>query len=167
MLWKCDRQINKPSNCIFYLFFYCILSCFSPLWFFAALQTIACQTPLSVGVFRQEYWGGLMCSPPGHLPDPGMEPIPLMSPALTGRFFTTSTTWEGSQPFFYCQFIFIFKIEITLSCKIMLASCVHSISTSVYPTLCSLPKIQFSFVTNQLIPFADITPPSSPHLPLW
>ena len=38
------------------------------------------------------------CSPPGfsvHLPDPGMESTSLMSPALAGRFFTTSATWEA------------------------------------------------------------------------
>ena len=31
---------------------------------------------------------------PGDLPDPEMEPTSLMSPALAGRLFTTSTTWE-------------------------------------------------------------------------
>ena len=30
-------------------------------------------------------------SPPGDLLDPGLEP---MSPVLTGKFFTTSATWE-------------------------------------------------------------------------
>ena len=38
------------------------------------------------------------------LPDPGIEPASLSSPALAGRFFTTSTTWEsplfgGGSPF--------------------------------------------------------------------
>ena len=32
--------------------------------------------------------------PPGDLPNPGMEPVCLTSPALAGGFFTTSTTWE-------------------------------------------------------------------------
>ena len=31
----------------------------------------------------------------GNLPDPGIEPMSLMSPALAGEFFTTSTTWEA------------------------------------------------------------------------
>ena len=31
----------------------------------------------------------------GHLLDPGIKPVSLTSPALTGGFFTTSTTWEG------------------------------------------------------------------------
>ena len=32
---------------------------------------------------------------PGDLPDPGMEPESLTSPAWAGRFFTTSATWEA------------------------------------------------------------------------
>ena len=43
------------------------------------LWTVACQAPLSVGFSRQEYWSVLPCSPPGDLPDPGIEPG---SPAL-------------------------------------------------------------------------------------
>ena len=56
---------------------------------------IAHQVLLSVGFSGQEYWSGLPCLPPGDLPDPGMEPESLMSPALAGRFFTTSTFWEA------------------------------------------------------------------------
>ena len=44
---------------------------------------------------RQEYWGGLPCPPPGDLPDPGIELMSLMSPALAGGFFTTNATWEA------------------------------------------------------------------------
>ena len=47
-----------------------------------------------MGFSRQEYWGGLPCPLPGHLPDSGIEPVSLMSPALAGRFFTTSAPWE-------------------------------------------------------------------------
>ena len=36
------------------------------------------------------------CPPPGDLPHPGTEPASLRSPALAGRFFTTSATWEAS-----------------------------------------------------------------------
>ena len=32
-------------------------------------------------------WSEFPCPPPGDLPDPGIEPESLMSPALTGRFF--------------------------------------------------------------------------------
>ena len=43
---------------------------------------------------RQEYWSGLPFPSPGDLPDPRIEPVSLVSSALTVGFFTTSTTWE-------------------------------------------------------------------------
>ena len=79
----------------------CVLSCFSHVWVFAILQTAACQASLSMGFSRQEYWNRLPCPPPGDLPDPGIESTSLMSPALAGRFFSTSTTWELFFFFFY------------------------------------------------------------------
>ena len=51
---------------------------------------MACQAPLSMGFSRQEYWSGLPFLTPRDLPDPGIEPLSLASPALAGgRFFTT------------------------------------------------------------------------------
>ena len=41
-----------------------------------------------MGFPRQESWSGLPFPPPGDLPDPGIEPVSLVPPALTGRFFT-------------------------------------------------------------------------------
>ena len=55
------------------------------------------QAPLSVGFSRQEYRSGLLCPPPGGLPNPGIELTPLTAPALTGRFLTTSATWKALQ----------------------------------------------------------------------
>ena len=46
------------------------------------------------GILRQEYWSGLPCLPPGDLPNPGIKPTSLKSPALAGRFFTTGTSWK-------------------------------------------------------------------------
>ena len=51
-----------------------IPSLFSHVWLFVSLWTIARQAPVSMGFSRQEYGSGLPCSPPGHLPDPGIEP---------------------------------------------------------------------------------------------
>ena len=53
------------------------------------------QASLSMGFSRQEYWSELLCPPPEDLPDLGIEPTSLMSPALVGMFFTTGTTWEA------------------------------------------------------------------------
>ena len=57
------------------------------VWLFVTLWTwtVACW----------EYWGVLPCPPPGDLPDPVIKPMSLMFPALAGRFFTTSATWEA------------------------------------------------------------------------
>ena len=60
---------------------------------FVILWTVARQAPLSMGFSRQEYWSGLPCPLPGDLPNPGIEPASLMSPALAGGFFTTIATW--------------------------------------------------------------------------
>ena len=56
---------------------------------FATLWTVACQSPLSMGLSRQAYWSGLPFPPPGDLPHPRTEHMLLVSPALAGRIFTT------------------------------------------------------------------------------
>ena len=56
---------------------------------------LALQAPLSMGFSKQEYWSGLPCPSPGDLPNLGIEPASLTSPALAGGFFTTSATWDG------------------------------------------------------------------------
>ena len=74
----------------------CVLSCFSRVWLFVTLRTVANQAPLSMGLSRQEYWSGLPWHPPGYLPNPGIEPSSLLSPGLASRFFTISTIWEAT-----------------------------------------------------------------------
>ena len=73
-----------------YTYIFVLLSCFSCVWLFVTLWTIACQASLSLEFSRQEYWSGLSCPPPGDLPKPGIEPVSLTSPALAGQFFNTS-----------------------------------------------------------------------------
>ena len=52
---------------------------------FVTLWTVACQTPLSLGFPRQEYWSGLLFLSPGDLPDPGIK----LTSTLAGGFFIT------------------------------------------------------------------------------
>ena len=73
----------------------CIEGKFFTVQLFATLWTVAHQTPLSMGFSRHEYWSGLPCPPRGDLPDPGIKPVSLKSPAFSDRFFTTSATWEA------------------------------------------------------------------------
>ena len=49
---------------------------------------VAHQAPLSMGFSRQKHWNGLPFSSPGDLPNPGIEPPSLVSPALAGEVFT-------------------------------------------------------------------------------
>ena len=78
-----------------YTSFCCAKSLQSYLTLCDLMDCIAHQTLLSLGFSRQGYWSGLPLSSPQDLPDPGIEPVSLMSLALAGRFFTTSATWEA------------------------------------------------------------------------
>ena len=62
---------------------------------FVTPRTVAYQAPQSMEFFRQTHWSGLRFPSPGDLPNPGIEPASLMSPALVGWFSTTSATWEA------------------------------------------------------------------------
>ena len=55
-----------------------------------------CSLPGSFvhGILQARLLEWLPCLPPGDLPNLGIEPTSFMSPALAGRFFTTSLIWE-------------------------------------------------------------------------
>ena len=55
-------------------------------WRGVTLWTVVYQVSLSLGFSRQDCWSGLPSTPPGDLPNLGMEPVSLMSPALAGGF---------------------------------------------------------------------------------
>ena len=44
------------------------------------------------GISQQEYWSGLPCPTPEDLPDPGIEPVSLVSHALAGGLFITGAS---------------------------------------------------------------------------
>ena len=87
----CEHQVTYGNHlCAFWprkdgesmrvkLLHVCVLS---HVQLFAALWTVAHKAPLSMGFSRQEYWSGVPCPPPGDLPDPGIKPTSLASPAL-------------------------------------------------------------------------------------
>ena len=62
---------------------------------FATPQTVAHHASLFMEFVRQEYWNGLPFPSPGDLPEPGIELVSPVSPALVGNFFTTEATWEA------------------------------------------------------------------------
>ena len=64
-VWSCNPALGH------------VLSCFSCVQLFVTLWTVACHVFLSMGFFRQQYWSGLSCPPPGDLPNPGIKPASL------------------------------------------------------------------------------------------
>ena len=83
----------------------------SHVWLFSTSWTVACQAPLSMKFFRQEYWSGFPFAIPRDLPHPGIEPA---FPALAGRFFATSATCEAHKN----THLNIFKLEKSIpTCK--------------------------------------------------
>ena len=77
---------GKEPTCQCRVYGACVLSRFSCVQLFATLWIVACQAPLSIGFFRQEYWSGLPFPSSGDLPNPGIQPRSLKSPALATKF---------------------------------------------------------------------------------
>ena len=77
---------------------------------FVTPWSVAHQAPLSMGFPWQEYWSGLPCTPPGDLPNPGIE---LGSPALQAD--TLLSEPPGNSPLFCCCFIFYFSVRLQWS----------------------------------------------------
>ena len=78
----------------------CLACVLSHVWLFANPWTVAHQAPLFMEFSRQEYCSELPFPPPGDIPDSGVKPQVLISPALTGGFFTifiTRATWGASE----------------------------------------------------------------------
>ncbi|XP_024836166.2 diphthamide biosynthesis protein 3 isoform X2 [Bos taurus] len=74
--------------------------CFQRLRTWSLMLTVdPCQSPLSVGFSRQEYWSELPCPPPEGLPDPGIKSTSLTSPALAGSVHV----WRDSPSPFHQQ----------------------------------------------------------------
>ena len=69
-------SLFPPRMCV------CVLSCFSHVWLFATLWTVAHPVPLPMTVFRQKHWSEWPCPPPWDLPES------LMSPPFVGGVFT-------------------------------------------------------------------------------
>ena len=77
---------------------------------FVTPRAVACQALLSMGFPRQEYWSELSFPPPGDLPNPEIESV---SPALTGRFFTTEPPGKPIYMYIYSFSNSFFLMVIT------------------------------------------------------
>ena len=126
-----------------------MLSHFSHAQLFATLWTVSHQAALSMGFSRQEYWS-VAISSPGDLPDPGIEPASLMSPALAGRFSTTSATIYS----FVTALLWIkFKV-LTIDVKVL-----HDLAPCYPPDLISFhfPHVGFCRQTGLFLLLQDLS----------
>ena len=78
-----------------------------------------------------------MPSPPGNLSNQGIEPASLMSPALTGEFFTTSTTWKVLITFLPTEIALWLPITKYISLPPSLSDALVSRSREMKYVLCS------------------------------
>ena len=80
----------------------------------AAPYTVACQAPLFLGFFRQEYWSGLPFPSWWDLPNPGIESALWGLLALqAGQFFTSGATCEALTRKYMLLFLTPFIYEET------------------------------------------------------
>ena len=116
---------------------------------FETQWTVACQVPLSMEFWRQEYWSGLPFPSPGELPNPGIEPG---SPALQADSLQNcSQSHQGSLICLYtclkqqCLYfkVFTFLALLGLCCGKGSAAAVQG---PHYPTDVGsqFPSVQFS-----------------------
>ena len=78
------------SNMLLFKALFVCMWVFSHVRLFVTPWTVVYQAPLSIAFVREEYWSELPFPPPGDLPNPGIKPTSLASPALAGGFFTTA-----------------------------------------------------------------------------
>ena len=64
--WNAAKAVSKKEV---WLFWFVTKSCLT----LATPWTVACQTSLSIGFSRKEYWSGLPFPSLGNLPDKGIE----------------------------------------------------------------------------------------------
>ena len=89
-----------PAQTVFYCFLrvcVCVLS-LSRVRLFVTPCTVAYQASLSMEFSRQEHWSGLQFPTPEDLPNTGIGPGSLESPALAGRLLTISATCGAPLP---------------------------------------------------------------------
>ena len=129
----------------------------SRVWLFETPGTVA-QVLLSMGFLSQEYWHGLPFPTQRYLPDPGIEPMSLVSLALAGRFLTTvppGKPWK----FYQCDIILdwlwfvLFYWLIVICFTGNKGRCIHSSFSSVHP-LCRELELQRCVLH---VPFREIT----------
>ena len=127
-------QQSDSVKCVYICLYVCVFSC-SVMSDSAIPWSVACQAPLPMTFSGQEYWSGLPFPSPGDLPDPGIEPVSLASPALQADSLLLSHRGSPIYVFFF-RFLFHYRllqdIEYRSLCYIVGPFGYLFIYTSVY-----------------------------------
>ena len=92
------HEATSPTPCVliqsFSVYYTAVFMCYmlSCVRLFGTPRTVTHQVPPPMGLYRQEYWSGLLFPPPWDLPDPEMETVSPASSAIEGGFFTTKSS---------------------------------------------------------------------------
>ena len=116
-VWICISLITKLLNIFSYAylplmhplqrsFYFAVLSHFGRVWLFVTSMDYSLPSLSVHAVFQAKTWSGLTFPPLGDLPNRGIEPVSLSSPALAGRYFTTITTF-----IFLVKTVFIIQFQ--------------------------------------------------------
>ena len=76
--------------------------------------TVAHQAPLSMGFSKQDSWNELPFPTQRDLPDPGIKPSSLVSPALANGFFITVPPGKPIYIICYMSYVILYIIYIIL-----------------------------------------------------
>ena len=92
--WRNLRNSNYGKDSLTFPWCMCTQLCLT------LCGPMECSLPGSSvhGIFQARILGWIAIPHSGDLPNPGTEPMSPSSPALAGRFFTTSATWEPFVP---------------------------------------------------------------------
>ena len=109
----------------------------SPVWLFAAPWTVPMKLlfPWNFPGKNTRVGGHFLLQ--GDLPNPGIKPTSLVSPALAGRFFTTGTTWEAHTEFWVPGFLLRKQRQSQALCDLFAIKTTDSLMS--VPMSCLLP----------------------------
>ena len=82
--------VCMPIHVLLYFCLYlyaCVCVCELSVLTLCNPWTVACQAPLSMEFFRQDYWSRSALPPSRDLLDPGIKPMSLASSALAGKLY--------------------------------------------------------------------------------
>ena len=99
-----------------------MLSHLSCVWVCATLRTVVRQAPLSIGILQARMLDWVALPSSRGFSWPQIKPAHLTSPALAGRFFTTSATWK----------------DIYMCVCVCVCVCVYSVSYFILYIVCSI-----------------------------